>query len=176
MCDCTCEVSFSSGVRDWSSEYILQPVYKSIMGFWWITLLANGDSWTHRHGWPLRAWKGKIKKGGNIYSIWHVHLKRPCAKTKFCPFYFPSKNEPSVTPLFIAIRWGSLWYPVVQSEKTDKRKTSLMALLMPLVENKTATTMFEPKLKQALLNSGQEDGHWPGPYWDSQRMTLNYVS
>lgn len=23
---------------------------------------------------------------------------------------------------------------------------------------------FEPNLKQVLLNSGQEDGHWPGPY------------
>jgi hypothetical protein len=26
------------------------------------------------------------------------------------------------------------------------------------------TTTFEPSLKQALLNLGQDDGHWPGLY------------
>ena len=34
----------------------------------------------------------------------------------------------------------------------------------PTGENKNATINFEPNLKQVLLNTGQDDGHWPGPY------------
>lgn len=36
-------------------------------------------------------------------------------------------------------------------------------LLSPC-ESKIATTNFEPNLKQVLLNTGQGDGHWSGPY------------
>ena len=39
-------------------------------------------------------------------------------------------------------------------------------------------TIFEPKLKQALLNTGQEDGHCPGPgprILECQRMALKYI-
>lgn len=31
-------------------------------------------------------------------------------------------------------------------------------------ESKTMATVYESHLKQALLNSGKVDGHWPGPY------------
>lgn len=36
--------------------------------------------------------------------------------------------------------------------------------MMRLWERKTTSTNFEQNLKQALLNSGQDDGHWPVPY------------
>jgi hypothetical protein len=35
-------------------------------------------------------------------------------------------------------------------------------LLIPLAENKTPTIIFEPNLKQAILNTDQDNGHWPG--------------
>lgn len=34
--------------------------------------------------------------------------------------------------------------------------------LIPLSKNKTTNTIFEPKLKQALLSTDQDEGHWPG--------------
>lgn len=41
--------------------------------------------------------------------------------------------------------------------------TGVWGVLIPQGENKTTATIFEPNLKQFLLNAGQEDGHWPGP-------------
>lgn len=35
---------------------------------------------------------------------------------------------------------------------------------VPPGENKTTTTIFEPNLKQTLLNTIQDDGHKPGSY------------
>ena len=37
-------------------------------------------------------------------------------------------------------------------------------MLILLGENKNTMTIFEPNLKKALLNVGQDDGHWTGPY------------
>lgn len=37
-------------------------------------------------------------------------------------------------------------------------------MLISLGRNKATTTTFEPNLKQPLSNTGQGDGHWPGPY------------
>lgn len=43
-------------------------------------------------------------------------------------------------------------------------------------KDKMTTTMFEPNLKQALLNNGQDNGHWPGLYpgFPEHGTTLHY--
>ena len=47
-------------------------------------------------------------------------------------------------------------------------------LLVPWVENKTSATIFQPNLKQALLNIGQDDEHCPVVHaWESHSMVLN---
>lgn len=37
-------------------------------------------------------------------------------------------------------------------------------VLIPPGKNKTTTTIFETNLKQVLLNTGQDDQEWSGPY------------
>lgn len=39
----------------------------------------------------------------------------------------------------------------------------LLVLILP-GKNKTSPTISEPNLKQALLNTGQDNGYWPDPY------------
>lgn len=38
------------------------------------------------------------------------------------------------------------------------------SVFVPLGENTISTTTVEPNLKKALLNTGQDNGHWPDPY------------
>lgn len=37
-------------------------------------------------------------------------------------------------------------------------------MLIPPGKSKNTTTIFDPNLKQTLLNIDQNDGHWPGSY------------
>lgn len=45
----------------------------------------------------------------------------------------------------------------------------------PLGECETTSLIFEPHLKQALLSTCQDDGHWPAPSRDSRRMAVNHI-
>lgn len=42
-------------------------------------------------------------------------------------------------------------------------------------ERKTSSTFFEPNFKHALINTGQEDGLWPGPFWGPQNMATGNI-
>lgn len=45
-----------------------------------------------------------------------------------------------------------------------RKRPGRQRLLIPLGENKTTTTIFELNLMQVLLNTGHDDGYWPGPH------------
>lgn len=47
-------------------------------------------------------------------------------------------------------------------------------MLILLSKNKTTTTTFESLLKQTFLSTGQDYGHWSGPYQDSQSIPQDY--
>lgn len=50
----------------------------------------------------------------------------------------------------------------------NKSSNSLhQQLAIPPSENKTLTTMSEPSLKQPLLNTVRDGGHWSDPYLGS---------
>lgn len=43
-------------------------------------------------------------------------------------------------------------------------------------ENKTTTAVVELNLKQVLINTGQDNGYWPGPYPESSENGPKYIS
>lgn len=51
-----------------------------------------------------------------------------------------------------------------------------MKLLIQLGENKTSTAIVELSLKHVLLNTGQDNGYWPGPYPGSSESDSRYIS
>ena len=51
-----------------------------------------------------------------------------------------------------------------------------MELLIQLGENKSTTAIVELNLKQVLLNTGQNNGYWPGPYQESSENGPKYIS
>lgn len=64
---------------------------------------------------------------------------------------------PLVGPLGIIL----LTLPLVLNKSSNSLNQKL---IIPQGENETITTMFEPSLKQSLLNTVQDGRHWPGPY------------
>lgn len=51
-----------------------------------------------------------------------------------------------------------------------------MNLSTPPGENETTTAISEPKLKQILFNTGQNNGFWPGPQLGLPENGTNYIS
>jgi hypothetical protein len=58
--------------------------------------------------------------------------------------------------------YQNLGSPVVIARCYCKNWGLFLELLILLGDSKTTTTIFEPHLKQTLLNTGQDDGHCPG--------------
>ena len=67
---------------------------------------------------------------------------------------------PLVAPLGIIL----LTLPLALNKSSNSLNQQLT---IPLSENETLTTMSEPSLKQSLLNTVRDGGHWPDPYLGS---------
>lgn len=81
----------------------------------------------------------------------------------FLPQHTPSSGSGCSRSHSIALGCYRFLCDVEQVSSTPLSLISVLSLKSP-GENKTTTTVFEPNLKQALSNIGQDNGYWPGLY------------